>query len=80
MAHPLGREDLWSIEAVVEALAALRQEKPGIAKVMVKLNEAVSGQGNAMVDLSDLPAPGIEGAPPPHRPTKAGVPTSVFAT
>jgi PGM1 C-terminal domain len=62
VAHPLGREDLWSIEAVVEALAALRQAKPGIRKAMVKLNEAVSGQGNAVVDLEGLPDPGAGGA------------------
>jgi hypothetical protein len=58
VAQPIGREDLWSIDAVAAALADLRKMKPSIAKVMVKLNEAVSGEGNAVVDLESLPAPG----------------------
>ena len=59
--HPLGRGDLWSIEAVAEALAGLRKAKPGIGKAMVKLNETASGEGNAVVDLEGLPAPGAAG-------------------
>ena len=61
VAHPIGREDLWSIEAVAEALAGLRQAKPALRKAMVKLNETASGEGNAVVDLDGLPAPGAVG-------------------
>jgi hypothetical protein len=56
--HPLGAEDLWSIEALVEAVVSLRRRKPSLARVVVKLNEGVSGAGNANVELGGLPAPG----------------------
>ena len=36
----------------------MRMTKPSIRQVMVKLNEGVSGEGNAVVDLTGLPAPG----------------------
>jgi hypothetical protein len=56
--HPLGHENLSSPEAVVDALAAMRAAEPGMVQAIVKLNEGVSGAGNAVVDLHDLPAPG----------------------
>ena len=56
--HPLGTEDLWSLDDVVDAIADLRAKKPAIAQVLVKLNEGVSGEGNALVDLAGLPDPG----------------------
>ncbi len=49
--YPPGRENLDSLEAVVEAVVAMRREKPGLEQVLVKLNEGVSGEGNALVDL-----------------------------
>jgi hypothetical protein len=36
----------------------MRAKKPSINQVLVKLNEGVSGEGNAVVDLTGLPAPG----------------------
>ncbi|WP_442514586.1 hypothetical protein, partial [Salmonella enterica] len=56
--HPLGFEDLSSLDDVVEALSQLRAERPGAGEALVKLNEGVSGEGNALVDLRDLPPPG----------------------
>ncbi len=56
--HPLGFEDLSSLDDVVEALSHLRAERPGASEALVKLNEGVSGEGNALVDLRDLPPPG----------------------
>src|SRR2546423_5899459 len=56
--HPLGYEDLSSKEDVVKAIAQMRARKPSIKQVMVKLNEGVSGEGNAVIDLTGLPAPG----------------------
>jgi PGM1 C-terminal domain len=53
--HPLGREDLSSMEDVAAAIAELRAERPGIAQVIVKLNEGVSGEGNALLAVGDLP-------------------------
>src|SRR6266496_1239618 len=56
--HPLGYENLSSKEDVVKAIAQMRARKPSIKQVMVKLNEGVSGEGNAGIDLTGLPAPG----------------------
>jgi len=55
---PLGREDIDTKEDLVEAIAQMRMTKPSIKQVMVKLNEGVSGDGNAVIDLTGLPAPG----------------------
>lgn len=49
--HPLGAEDLHGIGEVVDALDELLVVKPGMGEVIVKLNEGVSGSGNAVVDL-----------------------------
>jgi hypothetical protein len=56
--HPIGYEDLETIDQVVEALARMRAERPPVAQAMVKLNEGVSGEGNAVVELTGLPEPG----------------------
>jgi len=56
--HPWGREGIDSLAGVVEALAELRASKPAVRRALVKLNEGVSGEGNAVVDLRDLPQPG----------------------
>jgi hypothetical protein len=56
--HPLGHENLGSEEEVIEAIMQMRARKPSIKQVLVKLNEGVSGEGNALVDLTALPPPG----------------------
>lgn len=56
--HPVGEEDLHTVDDIVDALLRLRRARPGAEAVMVKLNEGVSGAGNAVVDLRDLPGPG----------------------
>jgi hypothetical protein len=56
--HPIGRESLQSIDDAVSAIVSMRGEKPELEQVLMKLNEGVSGDGNARVDLHDLPAPG----------------------
>jgi hypothetical protein len=55
VAHPLGHENLGSKEEVIEAIMQMRARKPSIKQVLVKLNEGVSGEGNAVVDLTGLP-------------------------
>src|SRR5712672_151523 len=55
--YPLGREDTGSKEDLVDAIAQMRVTKPSIRQVMVKLNEGVSGEGNAVIDLAGVPAP-----------------------
>ena len=56
--HPLGHEDIGTKEDLLNAIAQMRTQKPSIKQGMVKLNEGVSGEGNAIVDLNALPAPG----------------------
>src|ERR1043166_1322417 len=56
--HPLGIENLTSIDDVARAIAEMRAHKPSLRQVLVKLNEGVSGEGNASVDLEALPAVG----------------------
>jgi hypothetical protein len=56
--HPLGAEQLTSVDAVVDAILLMRSTKPRIRQVLVKLDEGVSGEGNALVDLTSLPDPG----------------------
>src|SRR5213083_1294251 len=53
--HPQGYENLVSKEDLIEAIAQMRARKPSIKQVLVKLNEGVSGEGNAIVDLTGLP-------------------------
>jgi hypothetical protein len=55
VSFPLGREDIGNKEELIEAIAQMRTAKPSIRQVMVKLNEGVSGEGNAVVDLTGLP-------------------------
>jgi hypothetical protein len=52
--HPLGVENLGSKEELIEAIAQMRARKPSIKQVLVKLNEGVSGEGNAVIDLTGL--------------------------
>ena len=56
--YPAGAEDLHSRDDLEQALLSLRARRPGMRAAMVKLNEGVSGRGNAVVHLEDLPAPG----------------------
>lgn len=58
VSYPVGFEDLSSLDDIVDALARLRERRPGASVAMVKLNEGVSGAGNAVVDLAGLPASG----------------------
>src|SRR5713101_1887187 len=56
--HPLGHENLASKEDVIGAITEMRARKPSIKQVLVKLNEGVSGEGNALIDLTGLPPSG----------------------
>jgi hypothetical protein len=56
--HPLGVENLHTLDEMVEAVTGMRAQRPTMDSVIVKLNEGVSGAGNAFVPLSGLPAPG----------------------
>ena len=63
--HPLGAEDLHSLDAVVDAVLDVVSARPAVSAVVVKTNEGVSGSGNALVDLTgvvDVPAGGARHA------------------
>ena len=36
----------------------MRTRRPTVTEAIIKLNEGVSGSGNGLVDLHELPAPG----------------------
>jgi PGM1 C-terminal domain/ATP-grasp domain len=61
VSHPFGCEELDSLEGVIDGLVELRASKPAVDEALVKLNEGVSGEGNALVNLRDLPPPGSSG-------------------
>ena len=52
--HPVGQENIGSKEDLLDAIAQTRAKKPSIQQVLVKLNEGVSGAGNAIIDLRGL--------------------------
>ena len=58
VAHPLGREDVHTLEELADAVISMRRQRAEMRDVIVKLNEGVSGQGNALVDLRGVPDPG----------------------
>lgn len=53
--HPLGFENLHSLEEVVDAIMEIRWRKPGVERVVVKLNQGLAGLGNVLLEL---PPPG----------------------
>jgi PGM1 C-terminal domain len=55
---PVGAEDLHSVGDIVTAVRDMRRTRPSLQEAIVKLNDGVSGSGNALLDLRDLPAPG----------------------
>ena len=52
--HPLGAEDLHSLDEVTDAIAEMLTTRPSIRQVIVKTNEGASGSGNSLVDLSGV--------------------------
>ena len=56
VSHPAGYENLGSFDDLVDATLDLRKERPSLAEAMVKHNDGVSGEGNAVLDLKGLDA------------------------
>ncbi len=56
--HPLGAEHIHSIVDAIDGICALRATKPELAQLVIKLDNAVSGEGNAVLDLAGMAAPG----------------------
>ena len=58
--HPLGIANVTGGRAAIEAIVGLRAVKPELVEVLVKLDDGVSGEGNAVIDLRELPPPGAD--------------------
>ncbi len=56
--RPRGFEHVATVADAVNAVARLREMDPTPTQLVLKLNQGVSGEGNAIVDLAGLPAPG----------------------
>jgi hypothetical protein len=56
--HPLGIGRIGNRSDAVRAVARLRAIKPGLTELLIKLNDGVSGEGNALIDVAGLPIPG----------------------
>jgi hypothetical protein len=52
---PDGFEDLGDERDLTGALAGLKRQKPHLRRALVKLNEGVSGEGNAVFDYAEAP-------------------------
>ena len=55
---PVGAEDLHTVDDIVASVQSMRVKRPSLTEAIVKLNEGVSGSGNALVDLHGLPPSG----------------------
>lgn len=52
--HPRGRSSIRTLEEAAQAISELRQECPGLEKVVLKLNEGFSGIGSLLIDLNKI--------------------------
>lgn len=53
---PLGREDVRTVDDVIEAILAIRAEHPAAPGVVIKHDDSGAGDGNFVVDLAPLDA------------------------
>lgn len=52
---PDGHEDLTSADDIADAITDLKQKNPALEKAVVKINEGFSGEGNALMHLTNAP-------------------------
>ncbi|MGD2180055.1 peptide ligase PGM1-related protein [Lusitaniella coriacea] len=52
--HPDGSSNLWNREDLVEAATDLWERNPDLQRMVIKLNEGFSGEGNALLDLRPI--------------------------
>ena len=59
--HPDGSTSVWSPTELAEAAADLWERQPHLKRMVVKLNEGFSGEGNALLDVRPIQdvAPGL---------------------
>ncbi len=54
VSHPPGSELVWTIAELAKVTAHLWETHPTLNRIVIKLNEGFSGEGNALLDLSPL--------------------------
>lgn len=54
--HPLGSELVFDQQALAKATAEVWEQDPSLRRIVIKLNEGFSGEGNAILDLRKLSA------------------------
>ena len=59
--HPDGSELVWSAKELAEVTAQLWERQPTLKRMVVKLNEGISGEGNALLDLRPISNLAAEG-------------------
>ena len=52
--HPDGSFLMWNVSDLAEAAAQLWERQPTLKRIVVKLNEGISGEGNALLDLRPI--------------------------
>ncbi|MCB9605075.1 MAG: hypothetical protein H6716_00710 [Polyangiaceae bacterium] len=52
--HPVGIENITDTESLIDAVIEFKQRHPEVLEAMVKHNDGVSGEGNAVLDLRNL--------------------------
>ena len=52
--HPDGSDTVWNAEDLATAAAELWERQPTLQRMVVKLNEGFSGEGNALLDLRQM--------------------------
>lgn len=67
--HPDGSDLVYSVDDLAIATAHLWERNPTLQRVVIKLDEGFSGQGNALLDLRPLAA-----VAPPRLPENPGPP------
>jgi hypothetical protein len=52
--HPDGSDSVWSVDELATAAVELWERQPSLKRMVVKLNEGFSGEGNALLDLRGM--------------------------
>ncbi|NES91173.1 MULTISPECIES: peptide ligase PGM1-related protein [Okeania] len=52
--HPDGSELVWNVDDLALVTAQLWERQPHLQRIVIKLNEGFSGEGNALLDLQPL--------------------------
>lgn len=78
--HPLGSDLVWTKADLVQVIADVWEQQPDLQRMVVKLNQGFSGEGNAILDLRSLQAvaPGQSSHTDRRRQIEAALPQLGF--